>query len=156
MKVWCVRADGGRYIPQFLRFGFIGIGWLPQVNLLVVTDRQDLYSLYAEAYPGVSSRVVMGQQVGQIARFLLEIQSGDYVVSPRRGGQLYYGVVQGGYLYANGTDGCPYRHRKPVVWGHTVLKRQTCPLSLQKSLRSILSVFSVSPVEEFLMLIGER
>ncbi len=148
MKVWCVRADSGQYAGEFLQKGFVGIGWLPQVNLLTVANRQLLRSLYQATYSHVSSPVVIGQQVGQIARFLWDMRAGDYVVTPDGGGRIFCGIVQlDAYAYFDGNDSCPYRHRKRVVWAKAGIMRRECPPSVQKSLRSVLTVFQVSSQE---------
>lgn len=101
---------------------------------------------------------MVGQQVGQISRFLLEIQPGDYVLTPSDDTDwLYYGTVQAdpSYFYADGTDGCPYRHRRSVKWAPEKLKRGNFSVPLQNTLRSSLTVFAISQRDEFLSAIGQ-
>jgi len=81
-NVWCVRAEYGTYTQHFVTGGYAGIGWMPDVDLSLVAKRDDLYPLYRQAHPEDTSNIVIGQQVGQIARFLLEIRPGDYVITP--------------------------------------------------------------------------
>ena len=92
MNIFCVRADFGRYTQHFLDGSYIGIGWLPDHDLSAITCREELYSLYKAVYPNDKSPVVIGQQVGQIARFLLEIQEGDYVITPAANTEYIYKI----------------------------------------------------------------
>ena len=94
VEVYCVRADFGTYTDHFVNGGYIALGWLPDNDLSKVQSRDELYSLYRNAYPDHISNLVIGQQVGQIARFLLEIKAGDYVITPAQNTEfIYYGVV---------------------------------------------------------------
>jgi len=157
-EIWCVRADYGKYTDAFVEGGYAAIGWLPDTNLADIETREELYPLYKEAYPKDTSNIVIGQQVGQIARFLLEIKAGDYVVTPDANTEfLRYGVVgpSPSYFYANGDDGCPFRHRKRVVWSESHLRRFDMSVPFQNTMRSSLTVFYISLRDEFLMGIGK-
>ncbi len=158
-NVWCVRADGGRFAEHFRRGGYAAIGWREiEQDLSHVRTREDLYPIVQAAYPGVQSSIVLGNYVGQIARFLLEIQAGDYVITPAADTEwLYYGVVEPdpSYFYATSEDGCPYRHRRRVTWAAEPLRRSRLSIPLQNTLRALLAVFAVSQREEFLSAIGE-
>jgi len=82
INVWCVRAEFGTYTKHFVEGGYVAIGWLPGRDLSGITLRESLYPIYKEAYPKDTSHILIGQKVGQIARFLLDIQGGDYVITP--------------------------------------------------------------------------
>lgn len=73
ISVWCVRAEFGTYAKQFVEGGYVAIGWIDDVDLSRIVTREELYPLYKQAHPDDTSNIVIGQQVGQIARFLLEI-----------------------------------------------------------------------------------
>ena len=81
-NVYCVRADGGTYTKHFLKGGYAGIGWIDDVDLSQITSDDALYPIYKKAHPADKSKLVIGQQVKQIARFLLVIKAGDYVLTP--------------------------------------------------------------------------
>lgn len=151
-NLWCVRAEFGSYTKQFLAGGYVAIGWIPEVDLGSVTSREDLYPLYKHAYQDETSNVVIGQQVGQIGRFLLEIEGGDYVITPAADTEwLHFGAVaqNPSYSYATGTDGCPFRHRRTVTWSPNRLRRGDLSVPFQNTIRSSLTVFAISQVEEF-------
>ena len=157
-KVWCVRAENGLFAHQFVDGGFMGIGFMRSVDLSEVRTREDLYPIYREAHPNDTSNIVIGQQVGQIARFLLEIQAGDYVITPAADSEkLHYGTVAEDPSYffePSPTDGCVYTQRRKVEWAKETLARASFSVPFQNSIRSSLTVFSVSKVEEFLAAIG--
>ena len=80
-NLYCIRAESGKYADRFVAGGYAGIGWLETDDLSAVTDRKGLYPLYKKDNPKDPKEVV-GQQVGQIARFRFEIEPGDYVLTP--------------------------------------------------------------------------
>jgi restriction system protein len=158
-NVWCVRAESGTYTKHFVAGGYVAIGWMSAVNLSHVKTRDELYPLYRQAHPGDTSNIVIGQQVGQIARFLLEMKAGDYMCTPAADTELlHYGRLapDPSYVYASGDDGCPYRHRRRVEWAAETLKRSGLSVPFQNTIRSSLTVFAVSQRDEFLAAIGRK
>lgn len=158
-SVWCVRAENGLFAKQFVDFGYAGIGWLRDFDATNVRSRDEIYTIYREAHPEDTSPLVIGQQVGQIARFLLEIEAGDYVLTPAADTEkLGYGVVGDDPSYffePQPRDGCPYTQRRRVRWADRALTRGEFSVPFQNSIRSSLTVFRVSRQEEFLAVIGE-
>ena len=152
-NVWCVRAEFGTYAKQFVSGGYVGLSYGLKNSLGDVTSREELASLYKQAHPDETSNIVIGQQVGQIARFLLEMKIGDYVITPDSDTEwLNYGVVseKGYYFDPNPTDGCPYNQRKGVVWSKDKLSRSSFSVPFQNTIRSSLTVFAISQQDEFL------
>jgi predicted Mrr-cat superfamily restriction endonuclease len=156
-NVWCVRAASGTYTKHFVEGGYVAIGWMKDSDLSTVTSRDELYPLYKAAYPQDTSKIVIGQQVGQIARFLLEMKTDDYVITPAADTEwLHYGTLaEPSYFYAVGDDGCPSRHRRRVVWAKEHLRRGDFSVPFQNAIRSSLAVFAVSQRDEFLAVIGQ-
>jgi restriction system protein len=157
ISLYCVRADFGKYTNHFIDGKYIAIGWLPNDDLSSITTREELYPLYRKEYPQDTSNVVIGQQVGQIARFLLEIKSGDYVITPAQDTEfIYYGVIDDdAYYYAVGSDGCPYLHRKKVIWNKTPIQRSQFSVPFQNTIRSSLTVFAIRHQKNFFTTIGK-
>ena len=156
-NLFCVRAEFGTYTKHFVAGGYVAIGWMPDTDLSAVTARDELYPLYKVEHPDDTSNIVIGQQVGQIARFLLEMQAGDYVITPAADTELlHYGQIapDPSYVYASGDDGCPYLHRRLVKWAAETLKRSGLSVPFQNTIRSSLTVFGVSQRDEFLAAIG--
>ena len=70
VNLFCVRAEYGTYAQKFFQGGYAAIGWIPNSNLAAIKSRDELYPLYKLEHPDDTSNIVIGQQVGQIARFL--------------------------------------------------------------------------------------
>jgi restriction system protein len=158
-EVYCVRADFGTYTGHFLKGGYVGIGWLYGSDLAGVKSKEELYPIYRKAHPEDTSNIVVGQQVGQIARFLFDLQAGDYVVTPGADSRwLHYGVVEPdpSYYYDAGADGCRFNQRRRVKWAPKPIDRTGFSVPLQNTLRSSLTVFYVSQRDEFFAAIGEK
>ena len=157
-NVWCVRAEFGSYTKQFVDSGYVAIGWMHNTDLGQIKTREELYPIYKVEHPQDTSNIVIGQQVGQIARFLLEIEAGDYVITPASDTEwLHYGLVEPNpsYHFASDDDGCPYRHRRRVKWAKEKLNRSGFSVPFQNTIRSSLTVFSISQRDEFLVAIGK-
>jgi restriction system protein len=157
-NVWCVRANGGEYADHFLRGGYAAVGWQEIARSLgAIQARNELYPIMQAAYPKVTSPLVTGNFVGQLARFLLEMQPGDFVITPAADTEwLLHGQVEAdpSYFFAAGDDGCPYRHRRRVAWAKERIRRGDFSVPFQNTIRSSLTVFAVSQREEFLAAIG--
>ena len=156
-NVWCVRAEFGKHAQDFVDGGYFAVGWMNGSDLQAVSAREELYTLYRKANPKDTSNLVIGAQVGQIARFLLEMQPGDYVITPAsETKKLYYGVLEASptYYHFSDSDGCPYRHRRPVEWEKEPLNRYDFSIPFQNTMRSSLTVFNVSQRDEFFSHIG--
>jgi hypothetical protein len=97
---------------------------MPSNDLGAITAREQLYPLYKAAHPQDTSNIVIGIQVGQIARFLLEMKAGDYVITPAADTEwLHYGKLEGdpSYHFVTGSDGCPY---PPPSAGDSIVSAQ--------------------------------
>lgn len=151
-NVWILRAEFGTYTEHFLKGGYGGIAWFPDTDLSLVKDQSELYPIYKKEYPKDTSNVVIGQQVGQVARFLFSAKAGDYFVTPAADTErLHFGVIGSdpSYYYASDEDGCPYRHRRRVTWDKRVLKRSTLSVPFQNTIRASLTIFSIQHRDEF-------
>lgn len=155
-NLFVVRSNYGQYTPQFLKGGYAAIGWSDIPDLSKIKIREELYPIYKKYYPKDTSPVVIGQQVGQIGRFLLEIKKGDYVITQSvNSDHIHYGVVTGDYYYANeNKDGCPYFHRKSVKWIGEIA-RNVFSVPFQNSIRSSLTVFYTNHSANFFEHIGK-
>jgi len=158
MNLYVVRAEYGKYTNQFIAGGYVAIGWLPDKDLSEVKTREELYPLYKAEYPDETSNLVIGQQVGQIARFLLEIQTGDYIITPSPDTDyIYYGIAESNsYFFDLATDGCPFLQRRRVKWNKTAVLRSQFSVPFQNSIRSSLTVFQVGHLKNFLETIGKK
>lgn len=156
-KVWCVRAQHGKYAVQFTTGGFAAIGWLPQVDLSTTAkDRPEIRRLYQETYRQAKKKKV-DTDVGQISRFLLKMKVGDFIITPAEDpSQLWYGRVTTKPYYDPDSEdirhhGQPWPHRRKVDWARHTLDRNKFPTPLQNAMKHAqLTVFQVKHREEFL------
>src|ERR1022692_3872265 len=142
-EIYCVRADFGTFAKHFVNGGYVAIGWTNVKDLSSVKSKEELYPIYMKAYPEDTSNIVVGQQVGQMARFLFDIQAGDYVITPDADTELLHvGVVESSpaYFYGDDRDGCRFRHRRPVKWVTGTFKRSAFSVPFQNTIRSALTV----------------
>jgi predicted Mrr-cat superfamily restriction endonuclease len=156
--VYCVRADYGKYVNYFLRGGYAAIGWEIERDLSGLTSIEEIRTVYEEIHP-TQKPIIADQQIGQITRFLFELKSGDYVITPTSDTeQIYYGVVEPepAYYYNQRQDGCPYPHRKRVRWNINPIKTGEFPDAFQTGLRSLMTVFAIPHKESFLETINRN
>jgi restriction system protein len=155
-KVWCVRANNGEFADAFVAGGYAALG-SNAPDLTNVTDREQIRALLRDHEPDLTNAYALGQAVGTIARFRLEIQAGDIVVTPGRPADLlFWGEVQTDpYFYAAGGNGCLYRHRIKVQWNAKPVQRSLLSVPIQSQLRSTLTVFAIDPPDELLRAIGK-
>jgi restriction system protein len=155
-EVYFVRANYGQYAEHFLNGGYVAIGWLEETDLSQVESRDELYPMYAD-YHQEQNTLVLGQQVGQIARFLFDINPGDYVLTaPANTEFINWGIVQENPYYFGGTeDGCPFPHRKRVKWHPKPIRRAEFSVPFQNTIKSSLTVYWVKHRNNFFEVIGE-
>src|SRR6185437_7640762 len=85
--------------------------------------------------------------------------SGDYVITPASDTEwLYYGKLDSNpsYFYMSVEDGCPFRHRRRVVWESKPIRRGDFSVPFQNTIRSSLTVFYISQRDEFFERIGKN
>lgn len=151
-ELYCVRAEFGTFTEQFVSGGYVSIGWLPKNDLSDIKHKDELYPLYKAEYPKDISNVVIGQQVGQIARFLFDIKPGDFVITPAKDTDyIFYGIVEENpyYFVTSPEDACPYKHRKKVKWVINPIQRSQFSVPFQNTIRSSLTVFYIAHKKNF-------
>jgi restriction system protein len=101
---------------------------------------------------------VIGNYVGQIARFLLEIRADDYIITPASDTELlnYCRVKPDpSYFYSTADDGCPYRHRRRVRMGGKN-RSNAWIFPCRSRIRSVrrYRCFAISQRDEFFEIVG--
>jgi len=100
MSLWLVRA--GRHGEQeqgALEHNVVTIGWNEFSDLSQIRTRDELAKLYARVNPA-SKKMQAANEVGQIWRFIREIQKGDLVALPlKTQSAISIGKVVGNYEY---------------------------------------------------------
>ena len=157
-NVWVIRSESGKYAGHFVDGCYVGAGWLRESDLLKVTARDELAAIYRLVHPGHSPQKA-GTNVGMLWLFL-EMQVGDYVITPCSDSQwLYYGrVVDLPYYYApNDSDGCPFPHRRPVAWTGRRINLSEFSEGFQNTVKfTQKTAFCVKYQEEFLEFAAQK
>jgi predicted Mrr-cat superfamily restriction endonuclease len=155
-NLFVVRSNYGQFTPQFLKGKYVAIGWMGNQDLSAMVNREELYPIYKQVYPQDTSNIVIGVQVGQIGRFLLDIQVTDYVITQSvNSDHIHYGIVTSGYYHEpNSTDSCNFAHRKSVKWLGEI-SRSAFSVPFQNTIRSSLTVFRVADTLSFFQAIGK-
>lgn len=158
-EIFCVRAQYGQYADHFKAGGYVAIGWFGDLDLGTIPDRDGIQFMYSGYHPEDTSPYVIGQQVGQVSRFLFDIQSGDFVVTPSANPDVVYWGTMRDELYqfvSSPSDGCPYQHRRPVEWNGEAVRRSLFSVPLQNTMRSSLTVFQITQKASFFEAIGRN
>ena len=157
-NVWVIRSLHGKYAGQFVDGCYVGAGWLLENDLSGGKTKDELAAMYRQAHPDQSPQLV-GAIVGQL-RLFLEMEVGDYVITPCSDSQwLYYGgVVRLPYYYApNDSDGCPFPHRQPVTWSGRRINLSEFSEEFQRALKfTQKTAFRVKQSEEFISKVAQR
>lgn len=156
MRVFVLRADYGRYTDTFKKYNYAGIGWFEETNPFEsgweLDDKDFLKERYREKYP-TDPNMRMNQNVGQIYRFINEINVGDIIISPYNTNHLLIGKVKGEMYYQN-DETSPYPWRKEVEWLKDEVNRREFSQPLQNTLRATLTCFEVKQRDEILEELG--
>ena len=132
-KAWMVRCgrEPDRIFEEYaIDKGFAIIGWhLSDLTGVPRSENEalkELKRLYRIAYPEVDNNISVGIAAHQIYKFL-SIRERDLIVMPMKE-KVAVGVVEGNYVYGfnqpEGWDSEEGRHRVPVRWIKTNVKRQ--------------------------------
>lgn len=155
-RVWVVRADGGKETQNCVDGGFTGIGWKETGDLSDATDSAMVTVRWLSTAHRDDKVSSVRATIGNISRFLFDIQVGDWVITPEADTRwLRYGQVIGDYRYdASARDACRYHHRRGVLWSADRLARHDLSYMLQNTLGGQLTVFRVRHQAEFFKRIG--
>ena len=153
-NVWCVRADHGEYTEHFIIGGYVAYGGLYWPNMSSCETLADVHDKLKPVETLQEKSKAGFRKYGEMmARFLWDIQAGDWVITPEKDRRrLRYGKVQpGNYWYApDAPDGCPYTMRRKIVWEDKPLDRWSFSPSFQNTLKCNLTVFGIKHRSEFL------
>lgn len=123
----------------------ICIGWSKMGDLSGITTREDLDARYESAYPNEKVRK-KAQDLGQIWRFVKEMQIGDYVVFSN-GDTCHIGRIVSDYYFDNAqnTNQDPdYVNVRDVEWLKKDIRKSDLSEVFQNSLGAAMSVFRLN------------
>lgn len=120
------------------------IGWSDLGDLSEISSKEELANLYDEHFD--KNPRGKGQDVGQVWRFLNDMQIGDYVIFAENS-VFHIGRVESDYYYDN-TDNpeqsADYKNNRTVRWLKKNISRNILSSNLHKSLMTAMSIFSLN------------
>lgn len=144
MSYYLVRVgEGGKYIKEAKRGGYIAIGWNEMPDLVNFKNLDQIKSRLKNTTYNYSS-TQLAIQAGQIYRFGIEMSDGDTVLSPWGSGEYLVGRMGSYYFEDNPTDGCIYKHRRKVNWLDKILLKEDMSTNFSYSLGATLTIFSLN------------
>ncbi len=157
-NIWLVRTEFGEHTQRCVDGGFTAIGWREMGDCSLMPDREQLAQHWESVAPAADSRGNRRAVIGIFARFLFEMEVGDWVLSPEINSRwLRYGQITGGYWFEAGayaSEGCRYEHRRAVDWKPDQIDRSELSVPFQNTLKSNLTLFKFRHEQEFLTRIG--
>jgi restriction system protein len=141
MSLWLVRA--GRHGEQeqgALEHNVVTIGWQKLPDLSHIQNKEELTEIYKPVYPEHRGLTV-SNRVGQVWRFVKEIQKGDLVALPlKTQSMIAVGEVVGDYEYKELTP--LIKHIRKVKWLKTIPRSEFDP-DILYSFGSLLTVCTI-------------
>jgi restriction system protein len=141
MSLWLVRAGKhGEQEQGAIENNIVTIGWNELPDLSNVKSREELAELYYQVHPTTKKRPA-ATGVGQVWRFVHEIQKGDLVALPlRTQSAIAIGEVEGEYEYKKLADNI--MHIRRVKWLKTI-PRSVFDQDILYSLGALMTVCQV-------------
>lgn len=122
----------------------ICIGWSSMGDLSDISDKQALVDLYEQHFE--KNNRGKGQDVGQIWRFINDIQIGDYVIFAENS-VFHIGQVESDYYFDNTEDSNQsedYTNNRRVKWLKKNIRRSVLSRNLHNSLRTAMSIWALN------------
>jgi restriction system protein len=141
-EMWMVRAGGGAFlIEEFIKNGYVAIGWIEMHDLSKVKNKDAIEHFYDKCYPDDKP----GERrsgVSQITKFVLDMKSGDWMVTYNPELRKYHiGTIKSDYYFSQ-DDPAKYHHQRKVEWMYAV-DRDALAVATKNSLGAIMTLFSV-------------
>ncbi len=142
-KVWMVRTGNDSALAEVVEARqVVALGWPELGDLSALATREALKARYREALPDESERSV-GQNAGQLLRFVREMAVGDWVLTDLpESDELLIGRVAGPYAHQAPPVLDAYPHVRMVSWLARAPRDAFSPAA-QRSLGSPLTVYSL-------------
>ena len=123
----------------------ICIGWSSMGDLTAITTKGELEAKYKETWTDNKARAV-GQNVGQIWRFIKEANIGDYVIFAD-GEYCHIGRIESDYYYNQDVhegQSPDYVNTRDVVWLKKYIRRSELSESMHRSLMTAMSFWTMN------------
>lgn len=141
-NMWMVRAGRDAFlIEDFKKKNYVAIGWNELSDLSNTLDREKIWELVEEKCDYYSKKSQINVAAGQISRFLMDFQKGDYVLSYDPNNRVYLvGEIQSNYEYDEKIG--DYHHIRKVKWLGEV-SRDKLSTQTRNTLGAISTIFQI-------------
>jgi restriction system protein len=111
-RIWGIHSKND---SSFLDKNTLSIGWHELKDLNTIgTSKDDFKQRYIETFPA-DEKAKIAVNVGQIFRFVFEMNIGDYVIFPSKNDRnINIGIVESDYIY--NPDSGEYPNQRKVKW----------------------------------------
>ena len=142
-RIWMVRVPKGQEIIQKARDeGIVGISYRVAEDISQIHDKTRLKDMYLQNNPDAGSGRI-NSAVGQLFRFVHEINNGDWVLTPDRDKRsVLYGKIVSDYLFVPNGLFPGKSHSRKVKW-QGEFNRDEMSTSLKNSAGSLSTVFNL-------------
>lgn len=120
------------------------IGWSAMGDLSNLASDDEISNRYEQFFN--KNNRAKGQDVGQIRRFLREVQVGDYIIFAESS-EFHIGKIESDYIYDNSEnpDQSPdYVNCRKVKWLKKHISRKVLSKSMHNSLATAMSIFGIN------------
>ncbi len=167
---WLIRSSAGANYDEFVRKGFIAVGW----NEITVFDINQIHNdpKNEELFKKIKSKVrvdidtskledsknpyaaYQSRSIRQIEKFIYDIKVGDIIIVPSEGSKrLSFGEVKNGVCYVESSSklgDCPFLKRKEVDWIEKDVPRWKLPANLTQMIYSHQTINNVSSYADYI------
>ena len=141
--MWMVRSPAGEYAEEFLKGGFVALGWTRAFNQLSTAQTpKDFYAVIRKTYPEYPDQKIINTG-SQLHKFFRVMTEGDTVLTYDTARRTYLvGKVTGRVKHDSDAPGGLHNVRT-VKWEHEV-ERDKLSQAARNTLGSTLSIFQPS------------
>ena len=156
-RVWVIRAQVARWADEFWSNGYIDVHQgMDGVDLSTVTSSDEFVQLFVQEHPGETNELSISNRAGLVARFHLEVGSGDYVLMPGLNRDVFYGRFStDDRYYVSAPDGLPCRNRRRVDWAPERVSRDELPDGILQGGTTLYEVTDPYVKDGFLSFVNE-
>lgn len=140
------QGPAAKYADEAHNRGFIGVGWLPDINLQGESPadfrefNQKFVPVFLDKNPG-KTKVGAGLACSQLYTVSFGIKKGDVVLVQNGQGEYFVGEVTGDYEHNPDHE---LAHRRPVTWYPDTIARESMTDALKNSSGGITTVINLT------------
>jgi restriction system protein len=145
--MWIVRSPGGKHAQEFLRQGFVGIGWnLASEQMKTAQTPKEFYAAIRASYPEYPEQKIINTG-SQLHKFFRMVKEGDLVATYDSAQRKYHLGTIIGPVFTEPNAPAALNNVRKVQWDSEIDRDRLSPAA-KNSLGSTLSIFQPSAEAE--------